>query len=135
MKMKEKSSKKGVIIGIIALIVIVAVIGVIYCIFRPGTQSGSKDITINVINSAGETSSYEVATDAEYLQGAMDDADGLSYETDSTDMVITVNGETADYNADQAYWAFYINGEYCNYGITQQPVADGDVFSIEYTKG
>ncbi|MBB5264067.1 hypothetical protein HNP82_001172 [Catenibacillus scindens] len=135
MKMNEKSSKKSVIIGLIALIVIVAVIGVIYCIFRPGTQSGSKDITINVINSAGETSSYEVATDAEYLQGAMDDADGLSYETDSTDMVITVNGETADYNTDQAYWAFYINGEYCNYGITQQPVADGDVFSIEYTKG
>ena len=135
MKMKEKSSKKGVIIGIVALIIVIAAVGLIYGIFRPGTQSGSKDITINVINSAGETSSYEVATDAEYLQGAMDDAEGLTYETDSTDMVITVNGETADYNVDQAYWAFYINGEYCNYGITQQPVTDGDVFSIEYTKG
>ena len=91
--MNEKSSKKSVIIGIIALIVIVAVIGVIYCIFRPGTQSGSKDITINVINSSGETSSYEVATDAEYLQGAMDDADGLSYETDSTDMGLSPSTE------------------------------------------
>ena len=27
----------------------------------------------------------------------------------------------------------YINGEYCNYGISEQPVADGDVFKIEYT--
>ena len=133
--MKEKSSRKSALIGIIALIIIVAAIGLVYVFFRPGAQSGSKQITINVINSAGETTSYDVTTDAEYLQGAMDDAGGLSYETDSTDMVIAVNGETADYNTDHSYWAFYVNGEYCNYGITQQPVADGDTFSIEYTKG
>ena len=44
-----------------------------------------------------------------------------------------VNGVKADYTADGAYWAFFVNGEYCNYGIEEQPVLDGDVFSIVYT--
>ena len=49
-------------------------------------------------------------------------------------MVVEINGVTADYNVDQSYWAFYVNDEYCNYGVDSQPVADGDVFRIEYTK-
>ena len=101
----------------------------------PKTQAGSKTVTIEVINSSQETASYQVQTDARYLQQVMDEAQGLSYETDSGNMVVSINGETADYNADQAYWAFYLNGEYCNFGIDQQPVADGDIFTIEYTKG
>ena len=31
-----------------------------------------------------------------------------------------------------AYWGFYINGEYCSYGIDSQPVSDGDIFEIVY---
>ena len=123
------------IAAVIILAVVVAAMAVIYMFMKPGTQSGSKTVTIQVIDSAGETASYTVRTDAQYLDQAMDEAQGLSYETDEGGMVITVNGETADYTADQAYWAFYVNGEYCSYGITQQPVADGDVFSIEYTRG
>ena len=48
-------------------------------------------------------------------------------------MINTVNGETADFNTDGAYWSFYVNGEYCNYGISEQPVEDGDAFQIIYT--
>ncbi|MEE0967314.1 MAG: DUF4430 domain-containing protein, partial [Bacilli bacterium] len=44
-----------------------------------------------------------------------------------------VNGVTADYNTDGAYWGFYVNEEYCNYGIDQQPVNDQDAFQIVYT--
>ena len=132
---EQKSSKKGLIIGIIVLVVLIAAVAAVYMIAKPKAQGGAKTVTIEVINSAGESSQYEVHTDAQYLKEAMDDAEGLSYTLDSGDMVTAVNGETADYNADQAYWAFYINGEYCNYGVTQQPVADGDAFKIEYTKG
>ena len=86
--------------------------------------------------SKTEDRSERINTDAEYLQGAMDEADGLTYEyTDGPygASVHTVNGLRADYTLDGAYWAFYINGDYCNYGISEQPVADGDAFRIEYT--
>ena len=50
-------------------------------------------------------------------------------------MVDTVNGEKAVFEKDGAYWGFSVNGEYCNYGISEQPVADGDAFEIAYTVG
>ena len=133
--MKEQKSRKALVLGLILSAVLVALVAVIYFCFRPKTQTGAKNVTIEVIDSSGEKTSYSIETDAQYLKEAMDDAKDLSYETDATDMVMTVNGETADYSADQAYWAFYVNGEYCNYGIAQQPVADRDKFTIEYTKG
>ena len=48
-------------------------------------------------------------------------------------MINTVNGVTADYNADGSYWAFFVNGEYCNYGVDSQPVNDGETYTIAYT--
>ena len=45
-----------------------------------------------------------------------------------------VNGESAVYDTDGAYWGFFVNDEYCNYGVSEQPVEDGDAFKIEYTK-
>ena len=43
-----------------------------------------------------------------------------------------VNGLRADYDEDGAYWSFYVNDEYCNYSIDEQPVNDGDSFAIKY---
>ena len=101
-------------------------------------MEGSKAITIEVTGKSGATQSYELKTDAQYLRQAMEEADGLVFsgtESEYGMMVDTVNGDLADYDADGAYWSFYVNGEYCNYGIDTQPVEDGDVFGIIYTVG
>lgn len=136
--MGNKTNKKGIIVGIIVLVVLVAVFFLAWSKLKPQTSAGSKTVTINVINSEGKTTEYVVKTDAQYLRQVMDEAKGLTYEgiEDSTSfMVLTVNGETADWNVNQSYWGFSVNGEYCNYGIKEQPVADGDVFTIAYTIG
>ncbi|HIW80741.1 MAG TPA: DUF4430 domain-containing protein [Candidatus Acetatifactor stercoripullorum] len=131
----KKSSKKTVI-GVLILVVLIAVLGIVYAVFREKPTEGTKNITIEVVNKEQETSSYEVQTSAEYLRGAMEEAEGLTFAGTDSEFgltVDTVNGETADYNTDGAYWAFYVNGEYCNYGVDSQPIADGDVFTIAYT--
>lgn len=131
----KKSSKKTVI-GVLILVVLIAVLGIMYAVFREKPTEGTKNITIEVVNKEQETSSYEVQTSAEYLRGAMEEAEGLTFSGTDSEFgltVDTVNGETADYNTDGAYWAFYVNGEYCNYGVDSQPIADGDVFTIAYT--
>ena len=95
----------------------------------------SKHITIEGTGADGKTVAYEVATDAEYLRQAMDEAEGLTYsgtESEFGMMVEVVNGEQAVYAEDNAYWAFYVNGEYGQYGIDSQPVNDGDKFGIVY---
>ena len=79
---------------------------------------------------------YKVKTDADNLQGAMDAAKGLEYLGEDGPyglMVSTVNGVRAVYEENGAYWGFYVNGDYCAYGIKEQPIADGDEFLIEYT--
>ena len=110
----------------------------VYFNFSEKPVPGSKAITIEVINQAEEVTVYNIKTDAEYLRQAMQEAEGLTFvgvEGPYGLMVTTVNDETADYNVNGAYWSFIVNGQYCNYGIDQQPVNDQDIFQIIYTKG
>lgn len=123
-------NKKTVIAIVAFAVVIAAVIGA-YFAFAPKATEGSKSVTIEVVDDKGAGKEYSVKTDALYLSEAMTEA-GISYEAEDT-YVNTINGITADYDKDKSYWAFYINDEYCNYGIFEQPVNDGDVFKIEYT--
>ena len=133
---EKQTSKKKIWLGLGCLVALIAALAVIYSVFGVKPVAGSKDITIEVINKAQESTLYEVSTEAEYLRQAMEEADGLTFEGTESDygmMVNTVNGETADYSVDGSYWSFYVNEEYCNYGIDSQPVADGDAFKIVYT--
>ena len=131
----KKSVK--IILGVSGVVVLVAALVAVWMIFGAKPQEGAKEITIEVINSADESTMYELNTDAEYLRQAMDEAEGLTYDGTESEygmMISTVNGEVADYNVNGAYWGFYVNGEYCNYGIDTQPVLDGDAFVIEYVQ-
>ena len=131
-----KNNRKNIIIGVAALAAVVAVFAGIYFIFGAKPVAGSKSITIDVVNDKQGRTAYELTTDAEYLRQAMEEVEGLTFsgaEGEYGMMVDTVNGVKADYNENGAYWGFYVNGDYCNYGIDDQPVLDGDAFSIEYT--
>lgn len=122
--------------GIVALVVLIAVMAVLYVTLKEKPVAGSKTITIEVVNSQGDSTMYEVQTDAEFLAQAMDEAEGLEYEAEDSTyglVVNEVNGESAVLGVDGHYWGFFVNGEYCNYGISEQPVEDGDDFQIVYS--
>lgn len=128
------TKNKKLILGCVAAVLVIAALVGVWFAFGASTSQGSKSVTIEVVNKAGETATYKVRTDEEFLRGVMEEADGLTF-TEENGMVMSVNGERADYSVDQSYWAFYIGEAYCNYGINDQPVADGDVFRIVYTAG
>ncbi|MCQ2445861.1 MAG: DUF4430 domain-containing protein [Clostridia bacterium] len=130
----KKTTK--VVIGVLALVLVAAALIGVYIAFGPKTSEGSKNVTITVVDDKGEKTVYNVKTDAEYLRGAMDEAEGLTYggtEGEYGIMIDTVNGLRADYTLDGAYWSFMQDGAMTNYGIDTQPIKDGDAFSIEYT--
>jgi len=135
-KMSEKKQmNKKALIGVGILVVVVAVMGILYSMFREKPVEGSKSITIEVVNSKQESTVYELKTDVMYLEEAMKEAEGLEYEGYESEFgftVTSVNGEVADFNVDSSYWSFYVNDEYCNYGVSEQPVEDGDAFKIVY---
>jgi hypothetical protein len=132
-----KKTNRKLIIGITALVLLIVVFAAVFLLFRPKTVQGAKSITIEVVDNNAASTIYDLHTDAEYLRQAMEQAEGLEFsgtESEYGMMVETVNGVTADWNVDQSYWGFYVNGDYCNYGIDTQPVVDGDAFKIVYSK-
>ncbi len=132
-------NKKKVMLGSGILVVLIVAMTLIWTNFREKPVEGSKAITIEVVDSKGKSTVYELKTNAKYLINAMDEAkeQGLSYEGEEGPYGLSiskVNGERADYTLDGAYWGFNVNGEYCNLGVSKQPVEDGDEFEIVYTK-
>jgi len=120
-----------------AFALLVAAMALVYVRFGAKPVSGSKSITITVIDSAAKETAYSLRTSAEYLLGAMEETEGLTFSGSEGPygmMITEVNGEAADYSVNGAYWGFTVNGEYGNYGVSDQPVHDGDAFIIAYTK-
>ena len=135
----EKKNSKGLIIGAVLLVVLIAVFAVVYKFNKPATHAGSKQIVIEVKGSDGNTKDYDLSTDAEFLIQAMDELvnDGSGFTYSGTDseyglMVEYINDEKAVFAEDGAYWALYVNGEYGTYGASEQPVVDGDTYMWAY---
>ena len=131
--------KKKVLIGLGVLLVVIAAMLLLWDNFREKPQEKKKEITLVVKDEDGKETEYVLQSEAVYLIDAMNKAkeQGFTYEGEDGAYGLSiskVNGIRADYNKDKAYWAFYVNGEYCNYGVSQQPVEDGDQFEIVYTK-
>lgn len=120
------------ILGTAVAVILALAMVFVYLNFGEQTAEGSKAVTIEVTSQSGEVTTYNVETDALYLIEVMEEIEALTFTVDDG-MIMTVNGETADYNVNGAYWALYVNGEYGNYGADKQPVADGDLFGITYT--
>lgn len=100
-----------------------------------GKDEGKYKIRVEVEDDQGDVKSYDASTDAEVLYDALLEIDGLTldgYDSDYGYYITAVNGITADYDTDGAYWSVYVNGEYGSLGVDSQPVADGDTYRLAY---
>ena len=137
MNKKMSSSRIKKLLGAALLVLLLGAFALVHAAFAKKPVSGSKSITITVVNAAAQEKEFPLKTDAQYLLGAMEEAEGLTFEGTEGPygmMITEVNGERAVYDENGAYWGFSVNGEYCNYGVSEQPVEDGDAFVIAYTK-
>ena len=127
------------VIILIALLIMVSIVGTSCKSNKQAEETGKYGIVIEVKDSKGETTSYEMKTDAEFLLQAMDELaakdKGFSYSGEDSEyglMVMYVNEERASFEEDGAYWALYVNGEYGMNGADTQPIADGDTYTWTY---
>lgn len=132
----KKSTK--IIIGIVAVVAIIAALLGVYFLNAPKTQAGAKAITVEVVDNNGDSKSYSTKTDAEFLRQALEElSETTDFSMDGTEseyglFITTVNGVLADYNADGSFWSIYVNGEVGMNGVDTQPVIDGDSFKLAY---
>ena len=126
--------KKKIFIIAAILIACVGIFLGVYFAARPAASSGTKAYRLTVCDDAGTEKSYSGKTDTAYLAELFQEIDGLSVigeEGPYGFTIVTVNGLTADSSV-SAYWAIYVNGDYGQYGASEQPVNDGDEFALKY---
>ena len=90
--------------------------------------------TVIVTDVDGTETTFEYVSDAESVGAALL-AEGLiaGDESEYGLYVTTVNGITADWATENAYWAFYINGEYAQTGVDATEITEGAVYSLTKT--
>ena len=89
-----------------------------------------------VTDLEGNETAFEYASGAASVGEALV-AEGLieGHETEYGLYIDTVNGITADWDNDQTYWAFYVNGEYASTGIDGTAITADATYGLTLTKG
>ncbi len=129
------SQNKKLGLGLLALLLAIAVFAGCWFAFGPTATAGSKEITVTVTHADESVNTFNLATDAEYLRGALEEQDLIAgVESEFGLYVLTVDGETAD-DTNQEWWSFTMGGEMLMTGVDSTPIADGDAYEITLVIG
>jgi hypothetical protein len=132
------NKKKWIVIiaAVLALAALAAGMVALYLKFRPAPEAGKKEIQVTVVHKDGTQKEFTYVTREEYLGAVLLEAGLIEGEEGPYGLMISaVDGETADWNVDQSYWALFVGEEYAVTGVDQTPIHDADRFSLVYTIG
>ena len=99
-------------------------------------EEGKVKAEFTVTNAEGESQTFTLeVTDGEKLGDALAEAGLISQEEADAGFVTTVNGETADWDKDKAWWCLNdASGEMTSVGVADIELHDGDSYAFVYTK-
>lgn len=130
-----KQNKK-LFLAVGAVVALIAVFIGVYAFTRPDTTAGSKTFTVEVVHKDASSKTFTYKTDEEFLGAVLMEKGLVVGEPGQFGLYIkSVDGETADFNVDKAYWALYEGEEYATQGADTTPIEDGDRFKLVYTLG
>ena len=130
--MKNKTNVS--IIRLSVLFVLMAALAL--CLASCGTEKQNSEavtFTVTVVGPDGTSTEHTVTSDADNLGDALLKEGIIEGNEDQYGLYITaVDGITADFNTDGAYWALYIGEEYAMTGVSSTPIAEGDSLKLVY---
>ena len=92
---------------------------------------GAHSFTLEITDADGKTITATINTDEETVGAALLKLNIVQGENSDYGLYVkTVNGITADYDKDQTYWSFYIDGEYAQTGVDMTAVNDGSTYKL-----
>lgn len=96
---------------------------------------GAKTVVVEV-KAEDNMITFTIHTDKNTVGEALLEHDLIAGEESEYGLYVkTVNGIVADYDTDQAYWAFYIDGEYAMSGVDTTEITEGATYQLAYAKG
>ncbi len=131
--MKQNACKRMLcLIGCIVLIAAMA-LSVTGCGSTTTETTAAQGVSFEVVVTdveGNETSFSYTTTKATVGEALVEEGLISGEDSDYGLYVTTVNGITLDWDADQMYWAFYIDGEYAMTGVDSTEVTEGAVYSF-----
>ena len=120
------------------LLVMAMVLSMAACSAKQTPAPAAEPITFQVVvtDLDGKETTFEFTSSAATV-GEVLVAEGLveGHESDYGIYIDSVNGIAADWDKDQTYWAFYVNGEYATSGIDTTQITPDTVYGLTLTKG
>ena len=104
--------------------------------YRKDKSFGNGEKTISVEVKVGDESvTFTIKTDKETGGEALMEHKLIEGENGAYGLYVKkVNGILADYDIDQSYWAFYVNGELSMSGVDTTNIDTSATYTLEYTK-
>lgn len=104
--------------------------------YTEDTEIGEGNTTVNVeVKVNDESVTFTVHTNKTTLGDALLEHNIIAGEDGDYGLYVKeVNGISADYDTDKAYWAFYKDGEYMNTGVDSTTISDGEHYELVYTQ-
>ena len=125
---------KKLVIAVIALALVVALMAGLYVSTRPQAVEGTKQVTVVIIHKDGTQKEFVYDTDAENLaQLLLEKELATGYTSEEYGFTVeSVDGVTADWAVDGAYWALYEGEEYATTSAAGIVLVEGGLYKLVY---
>ena len=125
---------KKIVFAVVALVLVVAAMAGIYLSTRPEAEAGTKNVTVVIVHKDGTQKELNFTTDHENLAALLLEKELVTgYESEEFGFTIeSVDGVTADWAVDGAYWALYEGEEYATTSAAGILLTDGGVYKLIY---
>ena len=133
--MKIKQTK---ILAVILFIVLIAASAMIYSCGKDDENTlgkGATSFTLKITDNNGTTKTFTIKTDEKTVGDALIHKDVNLIPADQKGFFSTLNGITADWEVDEGWWGFYIDGNLADAGAFDTNIEKDAVYSFKYEKG
>ena len=104
--------------------------------YTEDTELGEGATTLVVaVKAEDKTVTFTIHTDKDVVGDALLEHGLIAGDEGEYGLYVkTVNGILADYDVDQTYWGFFIDGEYAMTGVDTTTITAGVTYTLERTK-
>ena len=96
---------------------------------------GEKQFTFLVVDKEGNETVFTINTDKETVGDALLELELIEGDVGDYGLYVKkVNGIEADYDKDQTYWAFYVNGKYAMQSADLTNIENGAEYAFKVEK-
>lgn len=94
--------------------------------------SGDTQFTFVVVDKEAKETTFTVNTNETTVGAALLSVNLIAGDDSEYGLYVkTVNGITVDWDVDQKYWAFYIDGEYAMTGVDSTEIKAGSTYTFK----